>query len=61
LGDWTIQTYNPDNAVVGTVRVTLDGVGRVLYEVDDGLQLTMVERQGATCTGIYLLDIQLLI
>lgn len=51
IGEWSIELFNDAGVSTRTVRVTLDGTGRVLYEVNDNLELTQVERQGAICTG----------
>lgn len=51
VGEWGIELFNDVNALIRNVRVTLDGVGRVSYSVNDQLDIVQVERQGATCTG----------
>ncbi|KAI6214317.1 hypothetical protein M3Y94_00253200 [Aphelenchoides besseyi] len=51
LGQWTIETFNENGTSAKSVQVTLNGIGRVLYTVNDNLELTQVERQGAICTG----------
>jgi hypothetical protein len=46
LGEWTIQTFTEADVASKTVKVTLNGIGRVLYSVNDNLELTQTERQG---------------
>ncbi|KAH7722848.1 hypothetical protein AAVH_09665 [Aphelenchoides avenae] len=46
-----IVTYDDKGSQKGSVKVSLDGVGRVLYTVGDDLKPTQTERQGAICSG----------
>ncbi|KAI6220037.1 hypothetical protein M3Y99_01626500 [Aphelenchoides fujianensis] len=50
-GDWKIETFNDQNALINTATVRLSGVGRVEYAVDDSLAAKQVERQGVICEG----------
>jgi hypothetical protein len=54
LGDWKVETFNEGGSPAKSLSVTLNGVGYVLYEVNDDLELTQTERQGAICTGLNL-------
>uniref|UniRef100_A0A0K0DA83 Cystatin domain-containing protein n=1 Tax=Angiostrongylus cantonensis TaxID=6313 RepID=A0A0K0DA83_ANGCA len=51
LKDWEIATFDENGKVAHTVKVKLDGIGRVLYKVGDDLKPVQKSRQGAICKG----------
>jgi hypothetical protein len=51
VGDWVLETYGDNGVLAKTVRVNLDGNGRVVYNVDDALDLIQVENHGLKCNG----------
>ncbi|KAI6176167.1 hypothetical protein M3Y97_00769100 [Aphelenchoides bicaudatus] len=51
LGAWKIETFDESGSAAKSVQVTLNGIGRVQYNVGDDLVPKQVERQGAICTG----------
>ncbi|KAK0411640.1 hypothetical protein QR680_005763 [Steinernema hermaphroditum] len=50
LKDWEISTFE-NGKLNSTVKVSLNGIGRVTYLVGDNLIPTMKDRQGAICNG----------
>uniref|UniRef100_A0A8R1ITN1 Uncharacterized protein n=1 Tax=Caenorhabditis japonica TaxID=281687 RepID=A0A8R1ITN1_CAEJA len=51
LKDWEITTWDETGKPVASVKVTLDGIGRVTYKVGDDLKPVQKDRQGAICKG----------
>ncbi|CAJ0588122.1 unnamed protein product [Cylicocyclus nassatus] len=51
LADWQIATFDEAGKPAHTVKVTLDGIGRVTYKVGDDLKPVQKDRQGAICKG----------
>ncbi|CAD6195404.1 unnamed protein product [Caenorhabditis auriculariae] len=51
LKDWEIATFDANGKPAQTVKVTLDGIGRVTYKVGDDLKPVQKDRQGAICKG----------
>ncbi|VDL70058.1 unnamed protein product [Nippostrongylus brasiliensis] len=51
LADWQIATFDETGKPAQTVKVTLDGIGRVTYKVGDDLKPVQKDRQGAICKG----------
>ncbi|CAI2354464.1 unnamed protein product [Caenorhabditis sp. 36 PRJEB53466] len=51
LKDWEISTWDETGKPVASVKVTLDGIGRVTYKVGDDLKPVQKDRQGAVCKG----------
>ncbi|CAJ0929653.1 unnamed protein product, partial [Mesorhabditis belari] len=50
LNDWSITTWEK-GVEKSTVKVTLDGTGRVTYLVGDDFKPVQKDRQGAICKG----------
>ncbi|KAF8386220.1 hypothetical protein PRIPAC_75362, partial [Pristionchus pacificus] len=50
LKPWNVQTFE-NGKEISNVVVTLDGIGRVSYEVGDDLKPIPKDRQGAICKG----------
>ncbi|KAK6061237.1 hypothetical protein COOONC_01105 [Cooperia oncophora] len=51
LKDWEIATFDENGKHAHTVKVILDGIGRVTYNVGDDLKPVQKDRQGAICKG----------
>ncbi|CAI5451782.1 unnamed protein product [Caenorhabditis angaria] len=51
LKDWEISTFDETGKAAHTIKVTLDGIGRVTYKVGDDLLPVQKDRQGAVCKG----------
>ncbi|CAD5208103.1 unnamed protein product [Bursaphelenchus xylophilus] len=51
LGEFVLQVYDEAGKEAQSAKVTLNGIGSVLYHVGDDLKPTQVERQGAICNG----------
>uniref|UniRef100_A0A914P2B7 Lipoprotein n=1 Tax=Panagrolaimus davidi TaxID=227884 RepID=A0A914P2B7_9BILA len=51
IGAWHIITYDDAGKQVSDVSVSLNGIGRVDYEVGDDLKPVQSYRQGAICTS----------
>ncbi|VDD96885.1 unnamed protein product [Enterobius vermicularis] len=50
IKDWEITTFD-GNKPVNTVKVSLNGIGRVTYTVGDDLKAVQSDRHGAMCSG----------
>uniref|UniRef100_A0AC34FJH8 Lipoprotein n=1 Tax=Panagrolaimus sp. ES5 TaxID=591445 RepID=A0AC34FJH8_9BILA len=51
IGAWHILTFDDAGKQVSDVSVSLNGIGRVDYEVGDDLKPVQSYRQGAICNG----------
>uniref|UniRef100_A0AC35U7U4 Uncharacterized protein n=1 Tax=Rhabditophanes sp. KR3021 TaxID=114890 RepID=A0AC35U7U4_9BILA len=50
IGEFAINVFE-NETITNTAKVTLNGIGRVDYEVGDDLKPVMVVRHGAACDG----------